>query len=489
MPPSPLEARFTAALQQQHHQRPVRPQDLGLCPGRKKKSSSLDLIAYISPPGCATMPGTGSKSGPVRSLSCGCSSSACCTALLSYEERARGAVCSDSSSVGGSSSTAGRALHSVDSTESMYPCSGQGRAGGSGLNFGGCAPCQHLNQTLQTVGGGSCRSVGESTFQGDFRSIWPNELARRLMMSEQPGVMLVDCRPFLEYNRVHIQGAVHVNCTDKLSRRRIQQGKVSVLELLSGRGESWRTHGQDVIVYDECGGGEGARPSGQPVGTVLESLRRDGKDPIILKGGFSSFRRQHEKLCTSSLHIPLELQPCQSRFGEPGRSTPDIENAEITSVLPFLFLGNERDAQELSHLQSLNVGYVLNVTVHLPLFHYEHGILRYKRLPATDSSKQNLRQYFEEACEFIEEAHQSGQGLLVHCQAGVSRSATIIIAYLMKHTRMTMADAYTFVKSKRPIISPNLNFMGQLLQFEEDLNSGVSPRILNHRLLGLETVV
>uniref|UniRef100_UPI00358FB292 dual specificity protein phosphatase 10 n=1 Tax=Myxine glutinosa TaxID=7769 RepID=UPI00358FB292 len=482
MPPSPLDARFTAALQQQHHRRPVRPQDLGLCPVRKKKSSSLDLVAYVPPPGCAAMPGTGSKSGPVRSLSCGCSTSACCTALLSYEERARGAVCSDSSS-----STAGRALHSVDSMESMYPCSGRA-GGGGGLTFGGCAPCQHLNQT---GGGGSCRSSVESTIQTDYRTIWPNDLARRLRMVEQPGVTLVDCRPFLEYNRAHIQGAVHVNCTDKMSRRRIQQGKVSVLDLLSARGESWRTHGQDVVVYDECGGTEGARTSGQPVGigSVLESLRRDGKDPVVLKGGFSSFRRQHENLCTSSLHIPLELQPCQSRFGEPGRSTPDIENAEITSVLPFLFLGNERDAQELSHLQSLNVGYVLNVTVHLPLFHYEHGILRYKRLPATDSSKQNLRQYFEEACEFIEEAHQSGLGLLVHCQAGVSRSATIIIAYLMKHTRMTMADAYTFVKSKRPIISPNLNFMGQLLQFEEDLNSGVSPRILNHRLLGLETVV
>lgn len=86
---------------------------------------------------------------------------------------------------------------------------------------------------------------------------------------------------------------------------------------------------------------------------------------------------------------------------QPLPSTPDIENAELTPILPFLFLGNEQDAQDLDALQRLNVGYVINVTTHLPLYHYEKGLLKYKRLPATDSNKQNLRQYFEEAFEFI----------------------------------------------------------------------------------------
>lgn len=88
-----------------------------------------------------------------------------------------------------------------------------------------------------------------------------------------------------------------------------------------------------------------------------------------------------------------------------------------------------------------------------------------------------------------EEAYQSGQGVLVHCQAGVSRSATIVIAYLMKHTLMTMTDAYKYVRSRRPVVSPNLNFMGQLLEFERDLNSGLTPRILMPKLDGVETQV
>lgn len=80
--------------------------------------------------------------------------------------------------------------------------------------------------------------------------------------------------------------------------------------------------------------------------------------------------------------------------------TPDAENAVVSPILPFLYLGNERDAQDLDLLRHLNIGYVVNVTTHLPLYHVNSG-LRYKRLPATDNSKQNLRQYFEEVFEFI----------------------------------------------------------------------------------------
>ncbi|XP_073461513.1 uncharacterized protein [Aquarana catesbeiana] len=180
--------------------------------------------------------------------------------------------------------------------------------------------------------------------------------------------------------------------------------------------------------------------------------------------------------------LPVEVSP-------PVPLSPDLEKAELSLILPFLFLGNEKDAQDLACMITLNIGHVLNITTHLPLYHADSGALRYKRLPATDNSKQDLRQYFEEAFEFIEEAQQKGKGVLIHCQAGVSRSATVVIAYLMKHTLMTVGDAYKFVKGKRPIISPNLNFMGQLLEFESDLNAGITPRILVPRLRGVESDV
>lgn len=128
---------------------------------------------------------------------------------------------------------------------------------------------------------------------------------------------------------------------------------------------------------------------------------------VLVPGGLSSFKQNHENLCDNS----LQLQECREAGGGASAAsgmlpqsiptTPDIENAELTPILPFLFLGNEQDAQDLDAMQRLNIGYVINVTTHLPLYHYEKGLFNYKRLPATDSNKQNLRQYFEEAFEFI----------------------------------------------------------------------------------------
>ncbi|KAG7460754.1 hypothetical protein MATL_G00202290 [Megalops atlanticus] len=476
MPPSPLDDRIVVELP-----RPVRPQELKLCldttsyldsvTTATKTVISTTTVVKIRATNLTYMP---SSNGSTRSLSCGCSSASCCT-VTTYEKDSQ--------------------------TQSQVSASSPNLS--SGVCYAGSAPPMvNNNEALSPPAGTAALPAAPPKPLSAVRVIYPNELARKMTRCPKghqvgPVPVIIDCRPFMEYNKSHIRGAVHINCSDKISRRRLQQGKITVLDLIScreGKDSFKGIFSKEIVVYDENTNEPGRVTASQPLHVVLESLRREGKDPIVLKGGLSSFRQNHANLCENSLQLQEGLDSGGASALSGGiphslPTTPDIENAELTPILPFLFLGNEQDAQDLDQMQRMNIGYILNVTTHLPLYHYELGLFNYKRLPATDSNKQNLRQYFEEAFEFIEEAHQAGQGLLIHCQAGVSRSATIVIAYLMKHSWMTMTDAYKFVKARRPIISPNLNFMGQLLEFEEDLNNGVTPRILTPRLIGVETIV
>ncbi|KAK1150849.1 dual specificity protein phosphatase 10-like [Acipenser oxyrinchus oxyrinchus] len=446
-------------------------------------------------------------------------------------------VASSSSSMSTSHSCLLRPLDCV-------PCSGGvlGSPAALGKKLGGCLPCAPLSsrppasfRALQSCVAGGCnpsiKSVGSScsfcsscdpivTYdrqprgsskagsggapddEDDYsvRTIWPEELAKKMTRSKaaqdqnssSSNPLVLDCRNLVGYTRSHLQGAA-TRFTDAAGRRRLQQGKLAVLDFISNRegGDSLkRLWNKERIGYGEMADSSPS-PSSPPLSSGPAMPTAELKDaPCRSPVPTQSLHLVLNSLNKEQEELPYREASVWSSDGDaPLPLTPDIENAALSPVLPFLFLGNERDARDLERMLRLGIGSVLNVTAHLPLYHLDSGLLRYKRLPATDSSKQNLQQYFEEAFEFIEEAHQCGQGVLIHCQAGVSRSATLVIAYLMKHTLMTMTDAYKYVKGKRPVISPNLNFMGQLLEFENDLNSGVTPRILTPKLTGLETEV
>jgi len=98
------------------------------------------------------------------------------------------------------------------------------------------------------------------------------------------------------------------------------------------------------------------------------------------------------------------------------------------------------------------------------------------RLDLTDSATQTLTgSILDRAFNFIDEARKNHQKVLVHCQAGQSRSATIVISYIIKTFKWNLRDAYQYTQSKRKSVSPNLGFMAQLSQFEKTVLGECSP--------------
>lgn len=89
----------------------------------------------------------------------------------------------------------------------------------------------------------------------------------------------------------------------------------------------------------------------------------------------------------------------------------------------------------------------------------------YLNIPVIDNCEQNLTPYLDEAVAFIRRALAEGGRVLVHCMAGRSRSASLVIAYLMTELHLDLDQALAFVQEKRPIVRPNAAFMQQLRQF------------------------
>jgi dual specificity MAP kinase phosphatase len=144
-------------------------------------------------------------------------------------------------------------------------------------------------------------------------------------------------------------------------------------------------------------------------------------------------------------------------------------NSTMDMIIPRLFLSDDVAARNKKILDENKITHILNLTTNIP--NKYDSILVYKKLIILDFESQNIRQYFEESFEFIDEALKNEKNsVLVHCNAGVSRSASFVIAYLMqKQIFKTYKNAYNHVKGCRPIISPNKGFERQLIVLEHKI--------------------
>ncbi|XP_007965890.3 dual specificity protein phosphatase 16 [Chlorocebus sabaeus] len=300
-----------------------------------------------------------------------------------------------------------------------------------------------------------------------------------LLESGTEKVLLIDSRPFVEYNTSHILEAININCS-KLMKRRLQQDKVLITELIqhSAKHKVDIDCSQKVVVYDQSSQDVASLSSDCFLTVLLGKLEKSFNSVHLLAGGFAEFSRCFPGLCEGkSTLVPTCIsQPCLP-----------VANIGPTRILPNLYLGCQRDVLNKELMQQNGIGYVLNAsnTCPKPDFIPESHFLR---VPVNDSFCEKILPWLDKSVDFIEKAKASNGCVLVHCLAGISRSATIAIAYIMKRMDMSLDEAYRFVKEKRPTISPNFNFLGQLLDYEKKIKNqtGASGPKSKLKLLHLE---
>ena len=173
-----------------------------------------------------------------------------------------------------------------------------------------------------------------------------------------------------------------------------------------------------------------------------------------------NFQLSGMKICRNCYNIELE-EEYNSITNYIKNRYINFEGNEI--IKDKLFLGNKMSATQKDELKKRGITHILMVGYYLcELFPHD---FEYGNIEIDDFERENIFKYFYTCINFIDKS----KICYVHCQAGVSRSASIVIAYVMYSLKLNFDDALDYVKKKREFISPNIGFMLQL----EDLDKAL----------------
>jgi predicted protein tyrosine phosphatase len=157
--------------------------------------------------------------------------------------------------------------------------------------------------------------------------------------------------------------------------------------------------------------------------------------------------------------------------------------ADANEIVPRLWLGNRRAAANMEWLQTNNIDVVMNCTKDLP-FAEDTGVVgrRVYRIPVDDSLRERDINYMTTASEEVAytllREYKSGSRILVHCAAGMQRSAAAVAMFLMTFFRWPAEKAIKRIRSIRPIaFTPGINFLASIQEYERRLFNEILPAV------------
>jgi protein-tyrosine phosphatase len=133
--------------------------------------------------------------------------------------------------------------------------------------------------------------------------------------------------------------------------------------------------------------------------------------------------------------------------------------SEPTHIIDNIYLGSAYNAASYYKLKELDIGLIINVTNEIS--EYYPNDFSYKKYDLYDNNKDTIKYYLEDSYNYINEYNKNNENknIFIHCFMGASRSASIVIYYLLKknqekNNQFTILDAINFIKQKRQVINP-----------------------------------
>lgn len=137
------------------------------------------------------------------------------------------------------------------------------------------------------------------------------------------------------------------------------------------------------------------------------------------------------------------------------------------------------------NLQAAKITHVINMAVELNEFVYPITDLYVHKFSLRDSVDEDIYTKLDQCVRLVDEIQKDGGRILVHCVAGVSRSATVCIAYLVNTQQMSLKDAHQHVLQCRDVVFPNKGFWSALIRYEESVR-GVNSVEMRPYISGMD---
>lgn len=225
----------------------------------------------------------------------------------------------------------------------------------------------------------------------------------------------------------------------------------------------------ELCATSVCGGRRFGRKFNKRDFPLLGNDEEDSSAKAILLSRMSR-ERMPKKLSTTVTAIQDRYRNAKGKWFWP------TNGADL--VYPNIYLGDVATALCIGLLKEMGVTGVVNAAqgvmcdwnyVNTKESYYSGKGISFLGVPAIDLKWYPIHQHFEETVDFMDNIINKQKGtVLVHCVQGISRSATLVIAYLILKKRMTIEQAVQTISRKR-FVAPNEGFTEQLIE----LNDGV----------------
>jgi hypothetical protein len=137
---------------------------------------------------------------------------------------------------------------------------------------------------------------------------------------------------------------------------------------------------------------------------------------------------------------------------------------EPSHIIDNIYLGSAHNAASYETLKVKDIRIIINVTKELTDWYDDDAELTYIKFPIYDNNSDSIKKHLDDIYDTIIDKQKETEGnILIHCFMGRSRSACVVIYYMMRKYNHTFAEALDYVKTLRPVVNPTYRFAKDLM--------------------------